>query len=191
MFEISINININICIDNDNPRSHTYLELLAMHGILPAHRLPTRIKTCSDHIILKTRLPAYCFVAETSVTDHDSIMLYLKMNLKNMPKLKSTNIINYKNLDSCIKSLDFSPTYAYCDVNLATNFLLSKVTNALASHTKVVKFSCRKMTLKPWMPPGPLRCLRNRDTLHQTSKKHPDNEMLTLTFKRYRNFCSS
>ena len=43
---------------------------------------PIKIYNCLDHNVFKTLLPAYCFVVETSVTDHE------KSDLKSTLKLK-------------------------------------------------------------------------------------------------------
>lgn len=75
-------INVDIALNNKDVNSSTYLTLLASHAMLPAHTIPTHNKTCLDHMILKTQLPAAWCVAETSITDHDAIFLILEQNNK-------------------------------------------------------------------------------------------------------------
>ncbi|CAG9791821.1 unnamed protein product [Diatraea saccharalis] len=76
-----IDINVHIKLNNTDSNSSTYLDLLAIrvHGT-PGH-IPTHDKTCLDHIILKTRHKAHCYVAETSVTDHDTLILIFAQNV--------------------------------------------------------------------------------------------------------------
>lgn len=69
--------------------------MLAFHGILPGHTLPTHNKTCLDHVLLKTRLAAHCLVLHTTLTDHNSVALYLLMKQKIKPP-KITSRINYE-----------------------------------------------------------------------------------------------
>lgn len=68
-------INIDISRKTSDPNYSIYLNLLASHGMLPAHAIPTHNKTCLDHVILTSFFTAFCYVSETSITDHDSLIL--------------------------------------------------------------------------------------------------------------------
>lgn len=70
-------ININIAVGNIDSKATNYLNLMACHGLLPAHNIPTSGKTSQDHIILKTRLKALTLVIDSTVTDHSAVMLAL------------------------------------------------------------------------------------------------------------------
>lgn len=185
-------INIDIMKDNTNSESMYYLNLLASHGLLPAHSLPTHTKTCLDHVILRTKQPAMCYVAETSITDHDSILFFMKNSLgcHNRSLSKVSKRINYIGLENDLNSIQFDDIYQFTDVNLATEFFLKTLNLAISNNTITKKTSNRKTINKPWLTMGLLRCLRNRDKLHQKSKKDPHNDILQITYKRYRNYCS-
>lgn len=182
-------ININIIVDDND--SSFYLDTLATHGMLPSYTFPTREKSCLDHIILKTKLPAFCYVAETSVTDHNSTIILLETNPKHYirhQKLKKT--INFENVDIDLKKLNLNTLYSIHDADMATSYLINNVNNILLANTTITKTSNRRKIHKPWITPGILRCLRNRDKLHQKTKKYPNNNIITTTYKRYRNYCN-
>jgi hypothetical protein len=187
-------VNIDITPGNVDTNSSIYLNLLASHGLLPAHILPTHTKTCLDHAMLKTKQHAICYVAETSITDHDTIILFLKdihhCRQRNKTPHKIVKRINYNGLENDINTIQFENIYSCTDVNEATTFLIKTLSNVILKNTSVIKTSNRKTTKKPWLTNGALRCLRNRDKLHQKSKKQPDNDILKTTYKRYRNYCN-
>lgn len=78
-------ININISEQCQDVNKNNYLNLLASHGILPAHILPTRLNACLDHIALKTVLPALTRVAHSALTDHDTVLLFLAKKMPRQP----------------------------------------------------------------------------------------------------------
>lgn len=68
-------INIDIATCNTDQRSDDYMDLLAMHGLLPTHRLPTRGSSCLDHCFVKSNNKTLTIVCESSITDHDTVHL--------------------------------------------------------------------------------------------------------------------
>lgn len=181
-------INIDITDSNKDINSNLYLDMLAFHGILPGHTLPTHNKTCLDHVLLKTRLAAYCLVLETTLTDHYSVALYFPTRQQLKPP-NITNRINYESLTHELKKFDFSFLYTITDANIATDYFIKTLQTLVLSNSKQVNMSRRNRILKPWITPGVLRCIKNRDNLHKKVKKDPNNDSLQITFKRYRNFC--
>ncbi|CAK1600921.1 unnamed protein product [Parnassius mnemosyne] len=184
-------INIDIVIHSKDSYASYYLNSLASKGMLPAHTFPTHGKTCLDHVVLKTKLQSTCYVAETSITDHDTLIFLFEANFSTRslpPKIRER--INYDKLDSYLSTLDFKSIYSMVDVDLAATFLMESLSNALKINTKTTKVSNRKIIKKPWITPGILRCLRNRDKLHQKCKKYPDDDVIITTYKRYRNYCN-
>lgn len=183
-------INIDILDHNTDINSPTYLNLLASHSILPAHLLPTHGKTCLDHVMVKTKLPASCYVAQTSVTDHDSLIFILERELNHMKPLSTVTKIDYEGLDKDMESLNFDSLYDNSDPNVAATLLISKLSSKIKSNTKTISVPNRKRITKPWITLGLLRCMRNRDNLHKKTKKNPNNDVISTTYKRYRNFCN-
>ena len=183
-------ININSLADNNI--SGSYLDVLSFHGLMPAYFVPTRIDACLDHVILKTKLSSIACIMKTPITDHDAILFCLKT--KKLP-VKNTNIIsgkiNYDQLLEGCKEIDLTEFYSNLDINHMTNFLISELQNLIYKHTLKIKISRNKITIKPWITVGLLKCIRNRDRMHAKLKKDPNNVILTTTYKRYRNFCNN
>lgn len=188
-------INIDISEKNIDSRSHDYLTLLTYHGMLPAHELPTRLnRSCLDHIILKSKNHACCLVADTSLTDHDTTLLFLHTSSQynNLTQNNKTRkFIDYDKINEKLLQIDFSLLYNSTDANVATNYFINTLNTIILENTSLKVVPHRKRLRKLWMTPGLLRCLRNRDKLHKKVKKYPNNEVLQLTFKRYRNYCTS
>lgn len=122
-------ININIHESGDDSRATEYLTILAYHGMLPAHTLSTRhLNSCLDHLILKTRHPAFCFVANTSITDHDTVLLFLDNYTTSgysRQKTRTIRIQDYEKIQLDLLEADFRPLYSSEDVNEATEYFIS------------------------------------------------------------------
>lgn len=157
--DINIDITPNTC-DSNSP---TYLNMLASHGILPAHLFPTHNKTCLDHVMMtKTEYPAFCYVAETSITDHKAVIFVLELQSHRSPKATSIKKIDYDTLDADMKNVDLNPILETTDANTATTLLINKLNNLIESNTKSLKIPNRKRIKKPWITLGVLRCMKNR-----------------------------
>lgn len=182
-------INIDIMDNNKDVNSSTYLNMLASHSLLPAHIFPTHGRTCLDHVILKCSYRAFCYVAETSVTDHDTLILKLERSTIT-DNYSSREKIDYPSLDDAMKNLNLNLLYEMTDPNEATEFLLTTLDTVMKANTKITTIPNRKRIKRPWMTPGLLRCVKHRDKLHLKSRKNPSNEILTITYRRYRNFCN-
>ncbi|VVD00216.1 unnamed protein product [Leptidea sinapis] len=59
---LPILIKSNVDWDYIDVSSFTFLDMLAFHGILPAHTFPTHSKTCLDHVLLKTKKNSHCLL---------------------------------------------------------------------------------------------------------------------------------
>lgn len=184
-------MNIDISSESFDPRSFDYLNLMAGHGMLPAHSFPTRLQSCLDHVLLKTSKPAFCHVAHSSVTDHDCVILFLVKSCKLTHSLKTYRQIYYASLERDIGNIDFGPLFNMDDVNLATDYFTSSIRRAIIANSALRVVPNRKRTIKPWISLGLLRCLKNRDQMHLKLKKYPNDDILNKTYTRYRNFCSA
>lgn len=185
-------LNINIADMNSTDQNcDEYLNLLAQHELLPAHQFPTRLNSCLDHTMLKTILKATSIVLSTSITDHYTLILSLEntripKNLNN-----SYKITNYDNLISDIDMQALNLIFDTNDVNAATLILINELRRVISKNTCLKKVSCRQTIKEPWLTPGLLRCIRNRDRLHANARNDPHNKILATTYKRYRNFCGT
>lgn len=185
-------VNINITNDCEDHRSVQYLTLLATHGLFPAHLFVTRDKSnsCLDHVMLKSKSRALTIVLQSTLTDHKAVLLCLSFNqIVNVsdPIRSKLNMISFsKN----IENLDLESIFQITDPNDAINFLISNLQSLINKHTTTYKVPRSKRILKPWITPGLLKCIKNKDQLHRKHKKFPDNETIRLTYHRYRNFCN-
>lgn len=185
-------INVDIKDNNDDPRSAIYLDLLAMHGLLPSHLFPTHGPNCIDHFFAKINDKTLSIVCKSSVTDHSSVVVSVakKGDKKTKPQLTTTRV-DYENVVNDLKDINWSDLFNSNDPNVATSIFLSTVSSVIEKHTSVHTIPKRKAILKPWITPGLIRCMRWRDRLHQKHKKNPENVVLLLSYKRYRNYCTN
>lgn len=183
-------INIDIAEGTMDGKAEDYLNLLASHGLLPAHNLSTRGKSSLDHIILKTKLNATTLVIESTVTDHHAAMLVLT-NFRTFNTRNSKTKIDHSQLENYIQTLDYSYIYNCSNVNLAFEHFSNSLSRAIQMCSIMHVTPCRLRIIKPWITPGVLRCMRNRDRMYKKIKTSPNNEILKTTFKRYRNYCNN
>jgi hypothetical protein len=189
-----INIDIKAYIEDHRKerekilKKGNYLNLIAEHGLIPAHTFPTREASCLDHVVLKGYASSQTFVFQTAFTDHQPILLDL--NTKPIYKNKSLTFkkIDYNNALKQIENTDFSYIYLIKDPNEATDSVLSILRTVLTDHTKVSTIPRRKRVLKPWITEGVLRCMRNRNKLQKVAQSNPTDELAQITHRRYRNF---
>lgn len=181
-----LNIDIHTC-DSDN-RSDNYLNLMAAHGLLPTYTYPTRLQKCIDHILLKTDKNSTAIVLESSITDHYPTLLSLQLTREKSVKSITSTKINYEQIKIDLASFDFSQIKQLQNVNSATDLLVSSVSDIINKNTVRYTPPRSKRNLKPWITPGLLRCIRNRDRMHKQLKKQHNNVTLAITYSRYRNY---
>lgn len=183
-------LNIDIKPLNEDKFSDEYLTLNASHALSPTHVFPTRLNKCIDHILLKSKFTATTLVIESHITDHLPTLLCLQLkhnkNLDN--KLRST--IDIASIQLEIADTDLSHILLIDDANSATDSLISILSSVVTKHTILIPVPRKQRILKPWITPGLLRCIRNRDRLHKDSKNAPNNQIIKTTYIRYRNFCN-
>ncbi|XP_026315748.1 uncharacterized protein LOC113227090 [Hyposmocoma kahamanoa] len=184
-------INIDITPNKFDTTSLDYQDLIAHYGLYPGHFFTTREDsgTCIDHTILRTSLAATTLVLDATITDHYAVLLSVETNSR-IPCRKISRI-DFIELDEAINQIDFDTVYSTNDVNVATRCLILPIRLAIKRCTKSYYVSHRRRALKPWITPGLIKCMRHRDNLYRKLKKHPNDEILKLSYKRYRNFCNA
>lgn len=184
-------LNVDIKSGNIDHNSQEYLTFAACFGYLPTHFLPTRKANCLDHILAKTNIPIKTFVLNSSVTDHNSVLLCLqKCYNKSYAVTKRTTLQN-DGVVHDLDNLDLTPIYGTDDVNISTEYLISSLTKIIERNTHTSLLSRRNKIIKPWITPGLLRCIRHRDKLHIKLTKNPENNILKISYFRYRNYCNN
>lgn len=141
--------------------------------------------------MVKSEEVARCLVIQSSVTDHKSVEVNINLKNDSATPNRSKLCIDRIGVDMSIGSIDFTPIYKMLDANAAAKFLSAQLTNAIKSNTKTIHVAKRKRLIKPWLTPGLLKCMKHRDNLHKKSLHNPDDPILSLTYKRYRNFCNT
>ncbi|KAL0893228.1 hypothetical protein ABMA27_014835 [Loxostege sticticalis] len=182
-------ININILSDKREPKPDPYLNLLASHGLLPPHSFITHDDACLDHVMMKTNLKTTTIVSNFKFTDHNPVLTFIGQHQKS-PYHKTRVHVNIQNVTNELANTDFTTISEIKDANLAADLLISKIYKCVKQNTKIVKVSCRNRIIKPWITPGLLRCIQNRNSLHSKMKKDPNNEVAKVTYLRYRNYCN-
>lgn len=187
--------DMNLAINSNKIKSEgeRYLTLAASHGLLPAHTLVTRSarQTCIDHVLIKTKASSITIVPNATLTDHHPVLFCLNLEKPRQYATTTKTITNDKNLAQDILHINFDPIYQTEDPNTSLNYLTQCLQKVIEKNTKSVTLSRRQKIIKPWITLGLLRCMRNRDQLHQKANSDPDNEVLKITYKRYRNFCNN
>lgn len=184
-------INIDIKNGNNDTNSDEYLTCAAAHGLLPAHLYPTRVSNCLDHILLKTNFCATAIVIESSITDHEPLLLFLQAKNKDRNRSFTKYKLNRDAVIETINGFDWSPILKMTDADSASEELVGNLSTIIKANTYEYKIPRKQRTLKPWITPGLLRCIRNRDRMHAKLKKCINNEILRITYNRYRNHCNS
>ena len=184
-------ININIAQDSSDPNCSYYLDQLAFHGLLPAHTFPTRNASCLDHVILRSNRFSATYVLDSYITDHAPLVFCLNCKVKrNIPKTSFLKI-DYPSLCQKLAVTDFNSVYLSTDANVAATNFINKITEATVFYSKPVTIPHHKRTIKPWLTPGLVRCIRHRDRLHMAVNHDKDNAIMKVTYTRYRNFCNN
>lgn len=183
-------LNIDIKSNCRSDLSLEYLTLNLSHGLIPTHLFPTRLANCLDHSLVKTNLPVTTLVLESHITDHRPLVLAFE-NTNHRPKsYQFSTRVNCDALKIELETTDFSLLYNILEPNLLMNTFISILRTTIAKHSVETKTPRKQKIIKPWMTPGLLKCIKNRDKLHVKSRKAPDNLILKLTYTRYRNFCN-
>ena len=185
-------INIDISMQSHDTKAPEYLNMTAFHGFLPAHTFPTRQgKTCLDHVLLKTKQKSHTFVLNSTITDHNAVLLCLYHTHKKFHPQSYASKLNVAATCEQLKHTDFSYITGIDDPNQAMDSFVRLLQNVITENTTIVKIPRKKRIIRPWITPGLLRCIRNRDRLHKESQASPDNETSKLTYTRYRNHCNA
>lgn len=183
-------INIDIKQNNVDHFSNSYLALTSSHGLLPAHQTPTRLNNCLDHVILKSNQMATTLIVESTITDHAALLLSLQWKPQKRKTNHTKTVIDYSSITKVIETTDFSGIMTTLDADEAADRFIEIVASIVRQHTSIVKIPRNRRNIKPWITPGLMRCINNRDRMHYDLRKSPNNVILQVTYNRYRNFCN-
>lgn len=185
-------LNINIMPQNTERNTDEYLTLVASHGMLPAHRFPTRLSACLDHVILRTPYYATTLVLDSLITDHAPTFICCHIN--NIHPKTSKRFSKRSDIPAILNDLhntDFSSLMLSSDSNTITDSLVDTISTIIEKHSHNVIIPSRKRIIKPWITSGLLKCIRHKDKLYRKFKLNPNNENDKVIYYRYRNFCNN
>lgn len=187
-------ININIREEANDKEGDDYLMRLADVGLIPGHRLPTHGENCLDHAMINfdPRLfKAKIAVIDTTITDHSSIFVYIQTLTSRNKCDKTVTYTDYESAYNTLKENDFSQILSIEDPDIITEKIVLAITQAIEANTTIKTIPKTKRCMKPWVTPGVIKCIRNRNHLQAKLKKDPNNEILKITYRRYRNYCNN
>lgn len=182
-------ININIMENHGS----NYLRMLADHDLTPGHRLNTRINTCVDHVItnIDPKLSASIAVLETTITDHLMTLINIYSSSEQTCKTNTKIVTDFMGALDTLRSLEPLKLLKYDEPEYLAQEIINLMNASLTINTKTVKIPHNKRLLKPWITTGILKCINNRNKLQKQLKQDPNNTILQITYRRYRNYCSN
>lgn len=181
-------INIDILADTNKKKKFDYLCITAEHGLIPAITQPTRQDSCLDHIFISQKIQAEAIVCKTDITDHYVAIVGLNYAATKPSKKRLITKIDYASVESEIEAIDWTRVTELDDLEEAANIFMETITSIINKNTKTITVSRSKYNIKPWITPGLIKCMKNRDTLHAKYRKDPDCIIKKTTYLRYRNF---
>jgi hypothetical protein len=191
-----ININIKLKTDERTQERNNrlqYLDMLSLNGILAAHTLPTREENCLDHIMLRinsSKCQASVGVLHTTITDHFTVLLCISKIKINACLNKTKTLIDFDSALEDLKQKNLEYILYTTNPNEVLDRLTYELTTVLSKNKTIKTIPKQYRNIKPWITQGILRCIRNRDNLQKQLKNDPFNEILKITYKRYRNTCN-
>lgn len=170
-----------------------YLNMLSSFGIHAGHTFATRKKTCLDHFMLKliNNEKAFIAIIHTSITDHFTTFLSISKFHKKQKAVKSQTKLNYENALKDLQLKNLSELLLKIDPNEVADALINKIHSAIQNNTTIVTIPKSKRIIKPWITTGILRCIKNRNKMQKQTKNDPHNDVLKITYCRYRNYCNN
>ena len=149
--------DINVDILSVAPPVSEYLEIMALNGLRPTVKEPTRIAgmavSCLDHIFLRSdNLTWESMVSDIQVTDHCLVSITLKNCKFSKPAPVETTRygLDMDKFKELVSSSDFSNIFEETDANAAYDKLDDILRNALKCSTVPKRPSKNKVPGKPW-----------------------------------------
>lgn len=172
----------------------TYLNMISSHGLTLGHNFPTRENSSLDHVVTKICVNKYTVrvaVLDTSITDHSMIICYVTVPSVEKRCKKTRLVTDFEGALTELKSRNPEMLLSCDNPEVVTISLIDMLMDSLKCNTREVPIPRKGRVIKPWITPGILRCIRNRDMMQHKLKQNPYDEVLRITYRRYRNFCNN
>ncbi|CAH0725078.1 unnamed protein product, partial [Brenthis ino] len=143
--------------------------------------------------MIKSNFPAVTIVMAAPLTDHSAVLTCINLKHKSDMRITYSNKIHKINYDSIIEELKttyFDNIFKSQDANWCSEQLVSTLKMLTQKHSLTILSPRNIRCIKPWITPGLVRCIRTRDRMNLKCKKEPQNEIIKITYVRYKNFCN-
>lgn len=195
---IAGDININLKSKDNEPIHEyknrvNYLNMLSLYGILSGHSLPTRELSCLDHFMIKInkkKVSAFIAILHTTITDHFTTFMSLSKLKSKQVANKTISTVDFEQALENLKENKLAELLFCDDPDQLADLLIHKLTESLKDNTVIKTIPNSKRTIKPWITAGILRCIKNRNKLQKKTRSDPFNDVLKITYRRYRNYCN-
>ncbi|KAL0810055.1 hypothetical protein ABMA28_010873 [Loxostege sticticalis] len=177
-----ININIRLKpteLPYERKNRINYTNMLAIHGILAGHVLPTREINCLDHFMIKInklKFKASIAILHSSITDHCTTFLSISKVKNNTAVNKTKTTVNFEKALEDLKNKNLSELLHSDDPSMIIDSLIYKITETIKSNTVITTIPKKFRIIKPWITPE--------------VRSQPYNEVKKITYMRYRNYCN-
>ena len=143
------------------------------------------MNSCLDHVFCNfdtTKVGATVAVLDTTITDHKMIFVSI-CSIIYKPKVQSTRTVTNFN-ESLITFQTYNTTELLniTDPKILCSKLIDLITNCIEKNTKVIKIPCNKRIIKPWMTPGVLKCIQNRNRIQKQLRIDKTNTILQIAY---------
>lgn len=186
-------LNVDIKLGSLDRRCDEFLTFFSTLGFLPGHMIPTRSGNCLDHFLLRSKVSSTVLVLEANITDHYPIVLAIGSDGVSSFREVSDTVakVDFLAVKEDLDNLDFGSVLCCGDAESAATGLVELIGTCVRKHTSTRRVPSKNRILKPWVSPGVLRCIRNRDRMHRDHRRDPNNMVLKVMYTRYRNYCNT
>lgn len=185
-------INLDILPGRITSQTAKYLMLMAYYGMVTGINEPTTSTTCLDHFMVRITKRWQTFIFN-EITDHSPILLVID-NVKIVQSLEAMSNVKIK-LDhpairESIAALNWDDYLTLVDTDKAADNLVDKIQTVIKANTKTVTYPCRMKPLKPWITPGVIKSIRNRNKMNKKLKRNPDDINLKNKYINHSKICT-
>ncbi|CAF4748844.1 unnamed protein product [Pieris macdunnoughi] len=141
--------------------------------------------------MIKTTFESSTIVIDAPITDHCAVLG--SITIKTSTKQSKNFIINKINYDAIVNELlskNFKDIINLQNPNCTAKAFVDIIQTSILNNSLKIITPRRIRCIKPWITPGLVRCMKNRDLMHIKSKKETNNIVLKITYTRYKNYCN-
>lgn len=196
-------LNVDIC---ENPKNeyikNLYLNTVVEHGYVSCINQITRkySESCLDHILLRDRKgydkykKILGLVWKSEITDHYTSLLCLSKKhpsdineVKSQTTQRKNTKINYEGLIGKMKEETWCRVFSSKDVNEVAENFHGILTSYIEASSEPMVITKKLRALKPWITPGLLKSIREKEKLSLKLRKSPFDKYLKSRYNKFKN----